>query len=83
MTSSYSLSAARDRACPPSPRDARAGDQPGRALVQDTAWAGYEQVPAWIVPGYQTLLDEVVAISALDLDDDAVVVLLSTEGRTR
>ena len=36
-----------------------ADDQPGRALVQDTAWAGYEQVPAWIVQGYQTLLDEV------------------------
>jgi diaminopropionate ammonia-lyase len=36
-----------------------AGDQPGRALVQDTAWAGYEQVPAWIVQGYRTLLDEV------------------------
>ena len=36
-----------------------AGDQPGRALVQDTAWAGYEQVPAWIVQGYQTLLDEI------------------------
>jgi diaminopropionate ammonia-lyase len=38
-----------------------ADDQPGRALVQDTAWAGYEQVPAWIVQGYQTLLDEVDA----------------------
>jgi diaminopropionate ammonia-lyase len=36
-----------------------AADQPGRVLVQDTAWAGYEQVPAWIVQGYQTLLDEV------------------------
>ena len=36
-----------------------AADQPGRALVQDTAWAGYEQVPAWIVQGYQTLLNEV------------------------
>jgi diaminopropionate ammonia-lyase len=36
-----------------------AADQPGRALVQDTAWAGYEQVPAWIVQGYQTLLEEV------------------------
>lgn len=36
-----------------------AGDQPGRALVQDTAWTGYEQVPAWIVQGYQTLLDEI------------------------
>lgn len=38
-----------------------AADQPGRALVQDTAWPGYEQVPAWIVQGYQTLLEEVDA----------------------
>jgi diaminopropionate ammonia-lyase len=38
-----------------------AADQPDRALVQDTAWAGYEQVPAWIVQGYQTLLHEVDA----------------------
>jgi diaminopropionate ammonia-lyase len=36
-----------------------AADQPGRALVQDTAWDGYERVPAWIVEGYQTLLGEV------------------------
>jgi diaminopropionate ammonia-lyase len=35
--------------------------QPGRALVQDTAWAGYERVPAWIVQGYQTLLGEIDA----------------------
>jgi diaminopropionate ammonia-lyase len=35
--------------------------QPGRALVQDTAWDGYEQVPAWIVEGYETLLEEVDA----------------------
>jgi len=38
-----------------------AEQQPGRALVQDTAWDGYEQVPAWIVEGYQTLLQEVDA----------------------
>jgi diaminopropionate ammonia-lyase len=38
-----------------------ADEQPGRALVQDTAWEGYEQVPAWIVEGYQTLLEEVDA----------------------
>ena len=38
-----------------------ADDRPGRALVQDTAWDGYEQVPAWIVEGYQTLVDEVDA----------------------
>lgn len=29
-----------------------------RALVQDTAWRGYTEVPAWIVEGYQTLLHE-------------------------
>lgn len=38
-----------------------ANDKRGHALVQDTAWAGYEQVPAWIVQGYQTLLGEVDA----------------------
>ena len=31
----------------------------GRALVQDTAWPGYEDVPGWIVEGYRTLLEEV------------------------
>jgi diaminopropionate ammonia-lyase len=36
-----------------------AAEAPNRALVQDTAWDGYEQVPAWIVDGYQTLLEEV------------------------
>lgn len=30
-----------------------------RELVQDTAWPGYEQVPAWIVEGYDTLLAEI------------------------
>lgn len=40
-------------------RAAACAEQAGHALVQDTAWAGYEQVPAWIVEGYQTLLDEV------------------------
>lgn len=28
-------------------------------LVQDTAWPGYEQIPAWIVDGYSTLFREV------------------------
>jgi diaminopropionate ammonia-lyase len=36
-----------------------AEERADRALVQDTAWAGYEQVPAWIVEGYQTLVSEV------------------------
>jgi len=38
-----------------------ASEEPGRALVQDTAWPGYTQVPAWIVQGYQTLLSEIDA----------------------
>jgi diaminopropionate ammonia-lyase len=37
----------------------RPGAGAGRLLVQDTAWAGYESVPSWIVEGYGTLLAEV------------------------
>lgn len=47
-------------------------DAPGRELVQDTAWAGYEQVPQWIVDGYATLLEEVD--EALGRQPDLVVV---------
>jgi len=36
-----------------------AADHPARVLVQDTAWEGYEDVPGWIVQGYDTLLQEV------------------------
>ncbi|GIE28523.1 PLP-dependent lyase/thiolase [Actinoplanes italicus] len=36
-----------------------ADDSADRALVQDTAWQGYTEVPAWIVEGYQTLLHEI------------------------
>ena len=36
-----------------------AAEDDARELLQDTAWDGYEQVPAWIVEGYETLLDEV------------------------
>lgn len=43
-----------------------------RQLVQDTAWDGYEQVPAWIVEGYETLLAEVDA--DLDQPPDLVAV---------
>jgi diaminopropionate ammonia-lyase len=38
---------------------AHAAESAGRALVQDTAWEGYTEVPAWIVEGYRTLLEEV------------------------
>lgn len=36
-----------------------AAGEPGRQLVQDTAWEGYVDVPAWIVAGYRTLLLEI------------------------
>jgi diaminopropionate ammonia-lyase len=34
-------------------------DVSGALLVQDTAWPGYEEIPAWIVQGYTTLFGEV------------------------
>ena len=45
---------------------------PGRALVQDTGWDGYVEVPAWIVEGYETLVAEVDA--ALGRRPDLVAV---------
>jgi diaminopropionate ammonia-lyase len=33
----------------------------GGLLIQDTAWPGYEQVPSWIVAGYETLFTEIDA----------------------
>jgi diaminopropionate ammonia-lyase len=38
----------------------------GWVLVQDTAWDGYEEIPAWIMQGYGTILDE-----AMDQIDEA------------
>ncbi|MEX3099471.1 pyridoxal-phosphate dependent enzyme [Streptomyces sp. ST1020] len=37
----------------------RAAETPDALLVQDTAWPGYEQIPAWIVEGYDTLCAEI------------------------
>jgi len=47
-------------------------EREGRVLLQDTAWPGYEQIPAWIVEGYETLLDEVD--DALEVSPDLVAV---------
>jgi diaminopropionate ammonia-lyase len=33
----------------------------GGVLIQDTAWAGYEEVPSWIVDGYETMFAEIDA----------------------
>lgn len=44
-----------DHAVATAAADAAADDG---VLVQDTAWAGYEQIPGWIVEGYLTLFAE-------------------------
>ncbi len=51
---------------------AYAAETSERALVQDTAWDGYTEVPGWIVEGYDTLLQEVD--HQLDRGPDLVVV---------
>ena len=33
----------------------RMADEKGWILVQDTAWEGYEDIPAWIMQGYSTM----------------------------
>ncbi|MBW5421095.1 diaminopropionate ammonia-lyase [Streptomyces sp. BG9H] len=40
---------------------ADAAGAPGALLIQDTAWDGYEEIPALIVEGYETLFAEVDA----------------------
>jgi diaminopropionate ammonia-lyase len=55
--------------------DAEAGDSGADVglLIQDTAWDGYEEVPTWIVDGYETLFAEIdaqlaeIGVSAVDL----------------
>lgn len=55
---------------------ARLGEQDGYVLVQDTAWHGYEEVPGWIVDGYDTLfveIDEQIAAEGIERPDLVVV----------
>ncbi|WP_261304425.1 diaminopropionate ammonia-lyase [Paenibacillus andongensis] len=33
-------------------------DEHNGVLIQDSAWEGYEKIPAWIMQGYCTLIDE-------------------------
>lgn len=47
----------------------------GADLVQDTAWEGYEEVPAWIVEGYSTLFTEIDA-QAAELGTSADLVMV-------
>ncbi|CAM3681659.1 diaminopropionate ammonia-lyase [Streptomyces albus] len=40
-------------------RAAEKAAAPDAVLIQDTAWAGYERIPGWIVEGYSTLCAEI------------------------
>ena len=37
----------------------RMGREHGWTLIQDTAWPGYEEIPAWIIQGYTTIAQEI------------------------
>ncbi len=37
-----------------------AAEDQGWMLLQDTSWAGYEQVPRWVMQGYLTLANEAI-----------------------
>lgn len=54
---------------------ATAADDPAAALVQDTAWPGYQRVPARVVEGYSTVMHELDAqLQAKGVAADLVVV---------
>jgi diaminopropionate ammonia-lyase len=58
-------------------RAAEAAAGPDVALVQDTAWPGYEEIPGWIVEGYSTLcaeIDEQLAAQGIAEGPDLVCV---------
>jgi diaminopropionate ammonia-lyase len=46
---------------------------PGRLLLSDTSWPGYERVPRWVIAGYATIFREVDEQTA-DAPIDVVVV---------
>ncbi len=37
---------------------AKMSEEQGWYLVQDTSWEGYEEIPAWIIQGYTTMVQE-------------------------
>lgn len=53
-------------------RAAAFGRATGAAIVSDTSWDGYEQVPRWIMAGYTRLFDE--AATQWDAPPDVVFV---------
>jgi len=41
--------------------DKKASEDPNGVVVQDTAWAGYEEIPSWIMQGYGSMAVEAMA----------------------
>jgi len=54
---------------------------PSSAVVQDTAWDGYEEIPAWIMQGYTTMVDEALEqLNALGIEKPTHVFLQAGVG---
>lgn len=44
-------------------------------IISDTSWDGYQQVPGWVIDGYQTIVEEVLqALAGRGLEPPTVVV---------
>jgi diaminopropionate ammonia-lyase len=57
-------------------RARRAAERNGWALLQDTAWEGYETIPAWVMQGYGTMvLEALEQVAAEGLDSPTHVFL--------
>jgi diaminopropionate ammonia-lyase len=41
---------------------------PGRLVLSDTSWRGYEEVPRWVIEGYATIFYEIDEQAAEDID---------------
>ena len=54
---------------------------PSSAVIQDTAWDGYEEIPAWIMQGYTTMVDEALEqLNALGVERPTHVFLQAGVG---
>jgi diaminopropionate ammonia-lyase len=55
---------------------AKYADEHNGVLIQDSAWEGYEKIPAWIMQGYCTLIDEAMEQMKADGQDRPTHVFL-------
>lgn len=61
-------------------RMAQDAGQNGWHIISDTAWPGYEQIPLWIMTGYQTIFYEADMALAEDEKPDVVLVQAGVGG---